>query len=96
VLVPRLAGERGSKPKVELLNSDESVVALRVGGSLVVFSRDGERVRRFGLQSADRLEGWVMDAAPGAEYTLAGRKCKASGEGVVAATWPRGSHVFGR
>ncbi|HNY40110.1 MAG TPA: hypothetical protein PKJ41_06935 [Bryobacteraceae bacterium] len=96
VMLPRLAGERKNEPRVELLNSDQDVVAVRIGGSLVVFSRDGEHVRRFELQSGDGLEGWVMDAAPGAEYALAGRKWKASGEGVVAVAWPRGKHAFGK
>jgi len=96
VLVPRLNSDRTAKPKVELMKTDADVVAVRVGGSLVVFSRDGDSLRRFELESRERLEGWVMDAAPGAEYSIAGARVKASGEGVAAVDWPRGKQVFGR
>lgn len=96
VLVPRLNSDRSAKPKVELLKTDSDVVAVWVGGSMVVFSRDGGRISRFELQSGDRLEGWVLDAERGAEYAISSKKVKASGGGVVAVEWPGGRSILTR
>lgn len=96
VLVPRLNSDRTAKPMVELLKTNADAVAVRVGGSMVVFSRDGGPISRFELSNGDRLEGWVLDAERGAEYAISGKKVKASGEGAVAVDWPGGRSVLTR
>ncbi len=96
VLLPRLSGDESAEPRVELLKTAAGVVAVRVGGSLVVFSRDGGTVGRVELRTGVELECWLVDAAPGAEYNLGGKKVKASAEGVVVVGWPKGKSVLGR
>jgi hypothetical protein len=96
VLLPRLSSDASAEPQVELLKSDADVVAVRVGGSLVVFSRDGGNVGQVELQTGAELEGWLVDAAPGAVYKLGGRKVKASAEGLVVVAWPKGKRLLSR
>lgn len=87
VLLPRLAAETAPQPRVELLEAG-GAVAVRVGGSLAVFSRDGDRLSRLQLETGAALEGWVLDAEPGASYVLGGRAWRADPEGVLFALWP--------
>lgn len=95
VLLPGLSGDAGAEPHVELMKSDAGIVAVRVGGSLVVFARDaGQKVVGAALETGSALEGWVVDAAPGAEYDVGGRKAKASAEGVAVMAWPKGKSVL--
>jgi hypothetical protein len=90
VLLPRLNGSGGVEPKVELMKTAAGVVAVRVGGSLVVLSGGGEALTNVKLTTDSALECWVLDAAPGAEYAIGRRKAKASVEGVAVLPWPRG------
>jgi hypothetical protein len=95
VLIPRLSSDASVEPKVELIKNDGGLVAVRVGGSLVVFARDaGANTVGAALETDSELEGWVVDAAPGAEYEVGGRKARASAEGVVVITLPKGKNIL--
>lgn len=89
VLLPALAGERTEERRVELLPSNAGVVAVRVGNSLAVMSRDGAALNRVAVQPDADLECWVVDAAPGAAYRIGSRTVRASAEGVLLFDWRR-------
>ncbi len=97
VLLPRLSSDASAEPRVELINNNADIVAVRVGGSLVVFARDSaQNVVGVVLETDAELEGWVVDSAPGAEYEIDGRKARASAEGVVVMALPKGKVMLKR
>jgi hypothetical protein len=96
VLLIRQVGDTSPEPEVELLKKDGGVVAVRVGGSLAVFSRDGAPVSGFELRTQSPLECWLLDASPGSGYRLDDRAVSAGAEGVATFEWPRGRHVLRR
>lgn len=88
VLLPRLATETVPPPRVELLDAGREAVAVRVGDSVAVFSRDGGPLIRLELSAGAPLETWILDADPGAHYLLDGRAWRADPEGALFVSWP--------
>ena len=88
VLLPRLVTDTTPQPPVELLDAGGAAVAVRVGGSLALFSLDGGPASGFQLETGASLDGWILDAEPGAPYLLGGRVWRADSEGVLFVPWP--------
>ncbi|MGB8330485.1 MAG: hypothetical protein WCE62_10190, partial [Polyangiales bacterium] len=61
VLLPRLAADRSANPEVQMLEAGENAVAVKVGGSAVVFSRDGGRLEQVELSTRAALATWIVD-----------------------------------
>jgi hypothetical protein len=94
VLLPRLAADRGAAPEIRLLDTAAPVVAVQVGGAVAVMSRDGGALDRVELRLERDGDCWILDAHPGREYTMDGKKLRASAEGVLVVDWPRGRKVL--
>lgn len=94
VLLPRLASETAPPPRVEMIGAGGSAVAVRVGGSMAVFSNGGGPLDRLELESGAALEAWIFDAEPGAHYLLDGRAWRADPEGALFVSWPAGQETL--
>lgn len=95
VLQTRLAAAAGAPPAVQLLETDAAAVALTVGNTTVIFSRDGAPLERVTCRRPVAGRCLLLDAARGRTYRVAGATATADQEGVVAVDEvPAGEVVF--
>jgi hypothetical protein len=66
----------------KLSESSDAAYAVTVGGTVCVFAREPKPLEKFSL-SAPGLRCVILDAAPGAVYSMGDAKIKASAEGVL-------------
>ncbi|MBI5086576.1 MAG: hypothetical protein HZB13_18525 [Acidobacteria bacterium] len=94
VLFPRLASDSRPLPKVQILKSGPGAVALRIGNSLVVFSRDPRPLESLNLKVKAGLQSWILDARPNTAYHLDSTLLQSSPEGVLSFTWPHSARTL--
>jgi hypothetical protein len=90
VLLPRLAADPSPLPPVEVVEAGPAATAVRIGGSLAVLARDEGFLDQFEVDLPAPLDAWICDLRPGAVYRAAGRRARASREGVLLLRWPKG------
>ncbi|MBL0161079.1 MAG: hypothetical protein IPP47_28945 [Bryobacterales bacterium] len=94
VLLPKLKEDQRSAPQVELLKTNPGAVAVRVGASVAVMAQDAAPLERVELNTPVDAECWILNARPGADYSMNGKKWTASAEGVLVLPWPRGKRTL--
>jgi hypothetical protein len=83
VLLPRPAEDPAPDPDVRLIDAGPAAHAARVGKTIVVFARAPEPLHEIQLSRVKGLACMLLDAVPGADYTLGPRTLTADAEGLL-------------
>ena len=76
------------------IRDSPGAVAVRVGASVAVMAQDAAPLERVELNPPVDAECWILNARPGADYTMNGKTWTASAEGVLVLPWPRGKRTL--